>query len=54
MVGITAEPDDFSCKTQLSDRLFAHFTDTGQIGARDNRAARIHNTNGAIHRVLHL
>ena len=54
MVGITAETNDLPCETQLSDRLFAHFTDTGQIGARDNRAARIHNTNGAIHRVLHL
>ena len=54
MVGITAEPDDLSCKAQLSDRLFAHFTDTGQIGACDDRAARIHNANGAIHRVLHL
>ena len=54
MVGITAEPDDLSCEAQLSDRLLAHFTDTGQIGARDDRAARIHNANGAIHRVLHL
>ena len=54
MVGIAAEAHDLTGKAEFRDRFLPHLANAGQVGARNHSTARVHDTNGAIHGILHL